>query len=70
VSDEHGERFRQDISSMEKKYQGKWNCVVLADCCCTWLRVVRLSLSSRFFMHAAASEVRASNSSGLSTFLL
>jgi len=26
VSDEHGERFHQDISSMEKRYQGKWNC--------------------------------------------
>ena len=27
VSDEHGERFHQDISSMEKSYQGKLNCV-------------------------------------------
>ena len=27
VSDEHGERFHQDISSMEKRYQGKWNCL-------------------------------------------
>ena len=25
VVDEHGELFRQDISSMEKRYQGKWN---------------------------------------------
>jgi hypothetical protein len=33
-------------------------------------RVVRLSCSSRFFMRAAASEMRASNSSGVSTFLL
>jgi len=33
VSDEHGEHFHQDISSMEKMYQGTWNCAVLADCC-------------------------------------
>jgi len=24
VSDEHGERFHQDIMVMEKRYQGKW----------------------------------------------
>jgi hypothetical protein len=26
VSGKHGERFHQDISSMQKRYQGKWNC--------------------------------------------
>jgi len=31
VSDEHGELFHQDISSMEKRYEGKWNCALLAD---------------------------------------
>ena len=25
VSDEHGERFHQDITKMESNYQGKWN---------------------------------------------
>jgi hypothetical protein len=35
LSDEHGERFHQDISSMEKRYQGKWNCAMLADYCWT-----------------------------------
>jgi len=30
---EHGEHFHQDISSMEKRYQVKWNCAVLADYC-------------------------------------
>ncbi|UYV81970.1 hypothetical protein LAZ67_21000259 [Cordylochernes scorpioides] len=30
VSDEHGERFYQDISSMEKRYQGKWSPAMLA----------------------------------------
>jgi len=31
VSDEHGERFDQHISSLEKRYQGKWNCSMLTD---------------------------------------
>jgi hypothetical protein len=31
VNDEQGERFIQDISSMEKRYQGKWNCAMLTD---------------------------------------
>ena len=38
VSDDHGERFHQDISSTEKRYQGKWNCAVLADYCWTLAR--------------------------------
>jgi len=38
VSDEHGERFDQHISSMEKRYQGKWNCGMLADYCWTLAR--------------------------------
>jgi len=33
VSDGHGERFHQDISSMEKRYQGKWSCAMLANYC-------------------------------------
>jgi hypothetical protein len=27
VSDEHGERFHQDIYNMKKRYQGKWSSV-------------------------------------------
>jgi len=38
VSDEHGECFHQDISSMEKRYQRKWKCAMLADCCWTLAR--------------------------------
>jgi hypothetical protein len=30
VSDEHGERFHQDIYKMEKRYQGKWSLSMLA----------------------------------------
>ncbi|UYV71952.1 hypothetical protein LAZ67_9001306 [Cordylochernes scorpioides] len=33
VSDEHDERFHQAISSMEKRYQGKWSPAMLADDC-------------------------------------
>jgi hypothetical protein len=33
VSDEHGERFHQDISAMEKRYQGQWSARMLADYC-------------------------------------
>jgi len=38
VSDEYGEHFHQDISSMEKRYQGKWNCAMLPDYCWTMAR--------------------------------
>ena len=30
VSDEHGERFHQDIAEIEQRYQGKWSVNVLA----------------------------------------
>lgn len=33
VSDEHGERFHQDINTMEKNYQGKWDPRMMADFC-------------------------------------
>jgi hypothetical protein len=33
VSDEHGERFHQVISSMEERYQGKLNCAMFAEYC-------------------------------------
>ncbi|UYV69535.1 hypothetical protein LAZ67_6003920 [Cordylochernes scorpioides] len=35
VSDERGERFHQDISSMEMRYQDKWSPIMLADYCWT-----------------------------------
>ena len=38
VSDEHGERFHQDISAMERRYQGKWNSSMLADYCWNVMR--------------------------------
>jgi hypothetical protein len=38
VSDEHGERFHQDISTMETRYQGKRNPSMLAYYCWTLKR--------------------------------
>lgn len=33
MSEEQGERFHQDIKTMEIRYQGKWNEAMLADYC-------------------------------------
>ena len=33
VNDEQGERFHQDISTMENRYKGKWSPTILADYC-------------------------------------
>ena len=35
VSDDHKQRFHQDISITEKRYQGKWSTSMLADYCWT-----------------------------------
>jgi len=40
VSDEHGERFHQEIMVMEKRYEDKWTSRMLADYCCTLKRDV------------------------------
>jgi hypothetical protein len=47
VSDEHGERFHQDIYNMEKRYRGKWSLSMLADYCWTLKRDVPLAIYSR-----------------------
>jgi hypothetical protein len=38
VSDEHGERFHQEITTMKKRYQGRWSTSMLADYCSTLAR--------------------------------
>ncbi|KDR07760.1 hypothetical protein L798_02714, partial [Zootermopsis nevadensis] len=38
VSDEHGERFHQDISTLERRYQGKWRASMIADYCWSVVR--------------------------------
>ena len=40
VSDDFGERFHQDIMTIEKRYQGKWSSSMLADYCWTLMRGV------------------------------
>ena len=40
VSDEHGERFHQDISALEKRYQGQSGARMLSDYCWTMKRDV------------------------------
>ncbi|UYV66635.1 hypothetical protein LAZ67_4002419 [Cordylochernes scorpioides] len=47
VSDEHGERFHQAISSTEKRYQGKWSPAMLADDCWALKRDLRQAKYSR-----------------------
>jgi hypothetical protein len=33
VSEQHGERFHQDIEEMETRYQGRWNVNMMGDYC-------------------------------------
>jgi len=40
VSGEYGEGFQKDISTMEKRYLGKWHCAIVAECCRTVARDV------------------------------
>jgi len=47
VSDEQGERFHQQISTMEKRYQGKLTTVMLADYCWTLKRDIPNARYSR-----------------------
>ena len=47
VSDEHRQRFHQDIYTMEKQYKGKWSPSMLADYCWTLRRDVQQAKYSR-----------------------
>jgi hypothetical protein len=38
VRDEHGERFHQDISVIERGFVGRWNCGMLAEYCWSIVR--------------------------------
>ena len=38
MSDEQGERFHQDIATMEDRYQGRWDERMMADYCWTLQR--------------------------------
>ena len=47
VSDEHGERFPQDITKMESNYQGKWVPGMMGDFCRMLLRDIPEAKYSR-----------------------
>jgi hypothetical protein len=47
VSDEHGQRFHQDIPTTEKRYQGKCSPSTLADYCWTLRRDLRQAKYNR-----------------------
>ena len=38
LSEEHGERFHQDIKEFEKRYSGKWSANFLGDYCWSLVR--------------------------------
>ena len=37
-SEEHGERFQQDIQPMERRYQGRWDSAMMGDYICFLIR--------------------------------
>lgn len=47
VSDEHGERFHQDIIHIEKRYSGKWSAAMLADFCWSIRRETPIETTKR-----------------------
>ena len=56
VSEEQKERFHQDVKVMEERYQGRWNCNMMADYCWSLMRDVpyavhkRLATKRKFLM--------------------
>ena len=52
VSEEQGERFHQDVKVMEERYQGRWNCNMMADYCWSLMRdaVHKRSATKRKFL--------------------
>ncbi|UYV81448.1 hypothetical protein LAZ67_20001231 [Cordylochernes scorpioides] len=61
VSDERGERFHQDISSMEKRYQGKWSPGMLADYCWTLKRGVPQANLCKFYKSTVSERSKENN---------
>ena len=47
VSEEQSERFHQDIRLMEKRYQGRWNINMMADCCWSLQREIKQRFHNR-----------------------
>ena len=38
ISEEHDERFHQDIERMERQYKGRWDSVMMGDYIWSWIR--------------------------------
>ena len=57
VSEEHGERFHQDIKCMETRYQDRWDVSMMADYCWCLKRdsmsseVARKTKRRKFMLH-------------------
>jgi hypothetical protein len=47
VSDELGKRFHEEITTMEKQYQGKWSTSMLVDYCWSLARNAHEQLHKR-----------------------
>ena len=47
VNEEQGERFHQDVKVMEERYQGRWNCNMMADYCWSLMRDVLYAVHKR-----------------------
>lgn len=46
-SDEHGERFHQQLKKMEERYQGLWNEAMMGDYCWGLIREAKNSFKSK-----------------------
>ena len=60
MNDEHGERFHQDIKSMETRYQGRLDVSMMADYCwclkrdCKCSEVARKAKRRKFMPHTSS----------------
>ena len=62
VSEEQGERFHQDIKTMEKRYQGRWNVNMIADYCWCLMR------DGETYEHSRKSKKRKLHADNFSSF--
>ena len=62
MSKAHGERFHQDIKSMETRYQDRWDVDMMANYCwclkCDCIRAVRLQEKPNKKIHASHRQVK------------
>ena len=58
VSDEHGERFHQEMAEMEKRYQGRWSTSMMADYCWTVARDCPEPVYKRAYKRPRVSDVK------------